>query len=219
MDFCVLGGGGGSGRRRRQRGRLSVLGGVRDLCGVQWQWIAVVGLARILFCSFGCRSPAVDSGGGGVWVVSSSAAAAAHWVLGAEMGGVCSAGIPGDRSPAELSFRAMGLVVEQELKAFPAVAGKVQGKHKTAPVEVAPEPDPPRRLSPEKAPRLSTGGGGGKARRSVSKEPQLVRSSSEKLKAGKSRTSTSGKASLPILFPPPFLQATGLALPFGLIDG
>uniref|UniRef100_A0A0D9YTI5 DUF668 domain-containing protein n=1 Tax=Oryza glumipatula TaxID=40148 RepID=A0A0D9YTI5_9ORYZ len=110
------------------------------------------------------------------------------------MGGVCSAGIPGDRSPAELSFRAMGLVVEQELKAFPAVAGKVQGKHKTAPVEVAPEPDPPRRLSPEKAPRLSTGGGGGKARRSVSKEPQLVRSSSEKLKAGKASTSGIGKA-------------------------
>uniref|UniRef100_A0A0E0CLU2 DUF668 domain-containing protein n=1 Tax=Oryza meridionalis TaxID=40149 RepID=A0A0E0CLU2_9ORYZ len=108
------------------------------------------------------------------------------------MGGVCSAGIPGDRSPAELSFRAMGLVVEQELKAFPAVAGKVQGKHKTAPVEVAPEPDQPRRLSPEKAPRLSTGGG--KARRSVSKEPQLARSSSEKLKAGKASTSGIGKA-------------------------
>uniref|UniRef100_A0A0E0K0Z6 DUF668 domain-containing protein n=1 Tax=Oryza punctata TaxID=4537 RepID=A0A0E0K0Z6_ORYPU len=100
------------------------------------------------------------------------------------MGGVCSAGIPGDRSPAELSFRAMGFVVEQELKAFPAVAGKVQGKNKTTPVEEAPEPDHPHRLSPEKAPRLSTGGGGGKARRSISKEPQLAGSSSEKLKAG-----------------------------------
>ncbi|KAF0932205.1 hypothetical protein E2562_008731, partial [Oryza meyeriana var. granulata] len=116
----------------------------------------------------------------------------------AAMGGVCSAGIPADRSPAELSFRAMGFVVEQEFKAFPAVAGKVQGKNKTAPVDEAPEPDrppsdQPHRLSPEKSPRLSTGGG--KARRSVSREPQLARSSSEKLKAGKSRTSTSGKGS------------------------
>ncbi|XP_040376207.1 protein PSK SIMULATOR 1-like [Oryza brachyantha] len=112
------------------------------------------------------------------------------------MGGVCSAGIPGDRSPAELSFRAMGLVMEQELKAFP-VAGKVQGKNRTAPVEEAAEPegggDQPHRLSPVKSPRLSTGAA--KARRSVSKEPQLARSSSEKLKSGKSRTSTSGKAS------------------------
>ncbi|KAL5211657.1 hypothetical protein ABZP36_022504 [Zizania latifolia] len=111
------------------------------------------------------------------------------------MGGVCSAGIPGDKSPTELSFRAMGFVVEQEFKAFPVVA-KVQGKNKTTPVEETAEPDRPSdqapRLSPEKGPRLSTGG---KARRSVSKEAQLTRSSSEKLKAGKSRTSSSGKVS------------------------
>ncbi|KAL5207877.1 hypothetical protein ABZP36_032312 [Zizania latifolia] len=111
------------------------------------------------------------------------------------MGGVCSAGIPGDRSPTELSFRAMGFVVEQEFKAFP-VACKVQGKNKTAPVEETADPyrpgDQAPRFSPEKGPRLSTNG---TARRSVSKESQLTRSSSEKLKAGKSRTSTSGKVS------------------------
>uniref|UniRef100_A0A0D9VGZ1 DUF668 domain-containing protein n=1 Tax=Leersia perrieri TaxID=77586 RepID=A0A0D9VGZ1_9ORYZ len=107
------------------------------------------------------------------------------------MGGVCSAGIPGDRSPAELSFRAMSFVVEQELKAasFPVSAGK----NKTAPVEEpdrTPPPPPGDRLSPDK------GSGGGKARRSLSKEPQrqLSRSSSEKLKAGKASTSGIGKA-------------------------
>ncbi|KAG8070991.1 hypothetical protein GUJ93_ZPchr0006g42998 [Zizania palustris] len=126
---------------------------------------------------------------GGATVTSAGALALAT------MGGVCSAGIPGDKSPTELSFRAMGFVVEQEFKAFPVV-GKVQGKSKTAPVEETAEPDRPSdqapRFSPEKDPRLSTGG---KARRSVSKEAQLTRSSSEKLKAGKSRTSSSGKVS------------------------
>ncbi|OEL18625.1 hypothetical protein BAE44_0020358 [Dichanthelium oligosanthes] len=53
------------------------------------------------------------------------------------MGGVCSAGITGDKSPTELSFRAMGFVVEQEFRAFSAA-----GKNRTAPVEEAVEPEP-----------------------------------------------------------------------------
>ncbi|RLN07782.1 uncharacterized protein C2845_PM11G07590 [Panicum miliaceum] len=52
------------------------------------------------------------------------------------MGGVCSAGIPGDKSPTELSFRAMGFVVEQEFRAFSAAS-----KNRTAPVEEATEPE------------------------------------------------------------------------------
>ncbi|RLM78909.1 uncharacterized protein C2845_PM12G16290 [Panicum miliaceum] len=52
------------------------------------------------------------------------------------MGSVCSAGIPGDKSPTELSFRAMGFVVEQEFRAFSAAS-----KNRTAPVEDAAEPE------------------------------------------------------------------------------
>ncbi|XP_062223112.1 protein PSK SIMULATOR 1-like [Phragmites australis] len=104
------------------------------------------------------------------------------------MGGVCSAGIPGDKSPTELSFRAMGFVVEQEFKALSAA-----GKNRTAPVEEAVEPD----QASDKSSRLSDKGSppsptGCKARRSVSKEPHLARASSTK--AGKPRRSTSSKA-------------------------
>jgi hypothetical protein len=52
------------------------------------------------------------------------------------MGGVCSAGIAGDKSPTELSFRVMGFVVEHDFKAFSAV-----GKNKTAPVEEVVDPN------------------------------------------------------------------------------
>ncbi|XP_062219284.1 protein PSK SIMULATOR 1-like [Phragmites australis] len=106
------------------------------------------------------------------------------------MGGVCSAGITGDKSPTELSFRAMGFVVEQEFKAF-----STAGKNKTAPVEEAVEPDQvsdqSARLSEKGSPPSSTGG---KARHSVSKEPHLTRAPSRKVIAGKPRRSTSGKA-------------------------
>nr|CAB3446852.1 unnamed protein product [Digitaria exilis] len=108
------------------------------------------------------------------------------------MGGVCSAGIAGDKSPTELSFRAMGFVVEQEFRAFSAA-----GKNRTAPVEEAAEldeqvNDQPSRLSEKGSPPPSTGG---KARHSVSKEPpHLTPAESGKSKAGKPRRSTSGKA-------------------------
>lgn len=107
------------------------------------------------------------------------------------MGGVCSAGIAGDKSPTELSFRAMGFVVEQEFRAFSAA-----GKNRTAPVEEAAEPeelnDQPSHFSEKGSPPPSTGG---KARHSVSKEPShLTRAESGKFKAGKPRRSTSGKA-------------------------
>uniref|UniRef100_A0A0A9DRQ5 DUF668 domain-containing protein n=1 Tax=Arundo donax TaxID=35708 RepID=A0A0A9DRQ5_ARUDO len=106
------------------------------------------------------------------------------------MGGVCSAGIAGDKSPTELSFRAMGFVVEQEFRAFSAA-----GKNRTAPVEEAAEPDQvtdePSRVSEKGSPPPSNGG---KARRSVSKEPHLTRAPSGKAKAGKPRRSTSSKA-------------------------
>lgn len=106
------------------------------------------------------------------------------------MGGVCSAGIAGDKSPTELSFRAMGFVVEQELRAFSAA-----GKNRTAPVEEAVGPDKVSDQSsrPEKgSPRPSRGS---KARHSVSKEPHLTHAESGKAKAGKPRRSTSGKVS------------------------
>lgn len=99
------------------------------------------------------------------------------------MGGVCSAGIAGDRSPAELSFRAFsGFVVEQEFKAFSA-AGKAQGKNKTAPVE--------------ETASFSENGSPPCTSRSIPKESHLTRASSEKHKkaGGKPRQSTSGKVS------------------------
>lgn len=94
------------------------------------------------------------------------------------MGGVCSAGIAGDKSPTELSFRAMGFVVEQDFK-FPAA-----GKNKTAPVEEAVDPnqvsDQSFRFSEKGSPPSTSG----KVHRSVSKEA----------KTGKPRRSASGKA-------------------------
>lgn len=105
------------------------------------------------------------------------------------MGGVCSAGIAGDKSPTELSFRAMGFVVEQDFRAFSAA-----GKNKTAPVEEAVDPnqvsDQSSRLSEKGSPPSTTG----KARRSVSKEPHLAHAESWKAKVSKPRRSTSGKA-------------------------
>lgn len=106
------------------------------------------------------------------------------------MGGVCSAGVAGDKSPTELSFRAMGFVVEQEFRAF-----STAGKNRTAPVEEAAEGDQvknqPSHLSEKSSPPPSTGG---QARGSDSKEPHLRRVQSEKAKAGKPRRSTSAKA-------------------------
>jgi len=107
------------------------------------------------------------------------------------MGGVCSAGIPGDKSPTELSFRAMGFVVEHEFRAFSAAS-----KTRTAPVEDGAEPeqvgDHSFRLPEKGSPPPSTGS---KARRSISKEPpHLTRAESGKPKAGKPRRSTSSKA-------------------------
>ncbi|CAL4968854.1 unnamed protein product [Urochloa decumbens] len=107
------------------------------------------------------------------------------------MGGVCSAGIAGDKSPTELSFRAMGFVVEQEFRAFSAT-----GKNRTAPVEEAAEPeevgDRSSRLSEKGSPPPSSGS---KSRHSVQKEPpHLMRAESGKSKAGKPRRSTSSKA-------------------------
>ncbi|KAG0533358.1 hypothetical protein BDA96_04G186600 [Sorghum bicolor] len=105
------------------------------------------------------------------------------------MGGVCSAGIAGDKSPAELSFRAMGFVVEQDFRTFSAA-----GKNKTAPVEEAVDPnqvsDQSFRLSDEGSPPST----GSKVRRSVSKEPHLTHAESRKAKGGKPRRSASGKA-------------------------
>jgi len=103
------------------------------------------------------------------------------------MGGVCSAGIPGDKSPTELSFRAMGFVVEHEFRAFSA---------RTAPVEDVAEPeqvsDQASRLPEKGSPPPSTGS---KARHSISKEPpHLTPAESGKPKAGKPRRSTSSKA-------------------------
>jgi hypothetical protein len=95
------------------------------------------------------------------------------------MGGVCSAGIAGDKSPTELSFRAMGFVVEQDFKAFSAA-----GKNRTAPVEEAVDPnqvsDQSFRFSDKGSPPSTSG----KVHRSVSKEA----------KTGKPRRSASGKA-------------------------
>lgn len=107
------------------------------------------------------------------------------------MGGVCSAGIAGDKSPSELSFRAMGFVVEQDFRAFSAAS-----KNKTAPVEEAVDPN---QLVSDQSFRLSDKGSppstSGKVRRSVSKEPHLMHAESwKKAKAGKPRRSTSGKA-------------------------
>lgn len=104
------------------------------------------------------------------------------------MGGVCSAGIAGDRSPVELSFRAFsGFVVDQEFKAFSAAAGKAHGKNKTTPIE---EHDG---LSfSEKGSPPSTSA---QARRSVSSDSHLTRAPSEKHKIAKPRLSTSGKVS------------------------
>lgn len=107
------------------------------------------------------------------------------------MGGVCSAGIAGDKSPTELSFRAMGFVVEQDFRTFSAA-----GKNRTAPVEEEAEleqvNDQPSPLSEKGSPPPSTGG---KTRHSVSKEPpHLTPGESGKFKAGKPRRSSSGKA-------------------------
>ncbi|CAO2039178.1 unnamed protein product [Urochloa humidicola] len=103
------------------------------------------------------------------------------------MGGVCSAGIAGDKSPTELSFRAMGFVVEQDFRAFSAT-----GKNRTAPVEEAAEPeqesDQSARFSEKGSPPPSIGS-------KVPKEPlHLMRAESGKSKAGKPRRSTSSKA-------------------------
>ncbi|CAO2046134.1 unnamed protein product [Urochloa humidicola] len=103
------------------------------------------------------------------------------------MGGVCSAGIAGDKSPTELSFRAMGFVVEQEFRAFSAT-----GKNRTAPVEEAAEPeqvsDQSSRFSEKGSPPPSMGS-------KVPKEPpHLMRAESGKSKVGKPRRSTSSKA-------------------------
>jgi hypothetical protein len=106
------------------------------------------------------------------------------------MGGVCSAGIAGDKSPTELSFRAMGFVVEQEFRAFSA-----SGKNRTAPVEEAAEPeqvsDQWSRLSEKGSPPPSTGS---KARHSSKEPAHLIRAESGKSKAGNPRRSTSSKA-------------------------
>ncbi|KAM0920219.1 hypothetical protein ACQ4PT_007646 [Festuca glaucescens] len=105
------------------------------------------------------------------------------------MGGVCSAGITGDRSPVELSFRAFsGFVVDQEFKAFSAAAGKAHGKNKTTPIE---EHDGLSFYEKGSPPSTSD-----QARRSVSSESHLTRAPSEKQKAAKPRLSTSSKASL-----------------------
>lgn len=104
------------------------------------------------------------------------------------MGGVCSAGITGDRSPVELSFRAFsGFVVDQEFKAFSVAAGKAHGKNKTTPIEEADGLSFSEKGSP---PSTS-----GQARRSVSNDSHLTRAPSEKHKAAKPRLSTSGKVS------------------------
>jgi hypothetical protein len=107
------------------------------------------------------------------------------------MGGVCSAGSAGDKSPTELSFRTMGFVVDQEFRAFSAA-----GKNRTAPVEEAAEPD----KVGDQSSRLSDKKGtlppstGGKAPDSDSKQPHLMRAPSEKAKAEKPRRSSSAKA-------------------------
>ncbi|KAM0858178.1 hypothetical protein ACQ4PT_048010 [Festuca glaucescens] len=104
------------------------------------------------------------------------------------MGGVCSAGITGDRSPVELSFRAFsGFVVDQEFKAFSAAAGKAHGKNKTTPIE---EHDGLSFYEKGSPPSTSD-----QARRSVSSESHLTRAPSEKQKAAKPRLSTSSKVS------------------------
>ncbi|KAL6634187.1 hypothetical protein ACP70R_026858 [Stipagrostis hirtigluma subsp. patula] len=92
------------------------------------------------------------------------------------MGGVCSAGTPADKSPAELSFRTIGFAAEQEIKAFSAA-----GKNKTAPVEEALERDQSSRLSEKGSPPPS-------------KEQHLARAPSEKVKSGKPKRTTSSKA-------------------------
>jgi hypothetical protein len=116
------------------------------------------------------------------------------------MGGVCSAGITGDRSPVELSFRAFsGFVVDQEFKAFSVPAGKAHGKNKTTPIEEADGLSFSEKGSP---PSTS-----GQARRSVSSESHLTRAPSEKHKAAKPRLSTSGKASLTLTLPCPCIAS------------
>ncbi|XP_066379344.1 protein PSK SIMULATOR 1-like isoform X2 [Miscanthus floridulus] len=62
------------------------------------------------------------------------------------MGGVCSAGIAGDKSPTELSFRAMGFVVEQDFRAFSAAS-----KNKTAPIEEAVDPNQAKAGKPRRS--------------------------------------------------------------------
>lgn len=105
------------------------------------------------------------------------------------MGGVCSAGIAGDKSPTELSFRAMGFVVEQDFRAFSAASN-----NKTAPVEEAVDPNQVSDQSFRLSEKVSPPSTSGKTRRSVSKEPHLTHAESWKAKAGKPRRSTSGKA-------------------------
>ncbi|KAK3154334.1 hypothetical protein QOZ80_2BG0189200 [Eleusine coracana subsp. coracana] len=121
------------------------------------------------------------------------------------MGGVCSAGVAGDKSPAELSFRAMGFVVEQEFRAFSAA-----GKNRTTPVEEAEEGDQmsnqPSHLYEKGSPPPSTGG---QTPGSDAKEPHLRRAQSEKAKAGagKPRRSTSAKSGPS--------KVSDIGLPFG----
>jgi hypothetical protein len=105
------------------------------------------------------------------------------------MGGVCSAGIAGDKSPTELSFRAMGFVVEQDFRAFSATSN-----NKTAPVEEAVDPNQVSDQSFRLSEKVSPPSTSGKTRRSVSEEPHLTHAESWKAKAGKPRRSTSGKA-------------------------
>lgn len=105
------------------------------------------------------------------------------------MGGVCSAGIAGDKSPTELSFRAMGFVVEQDFRAFSAASN-----NKTAPVEEAVDPNQVSDQSFRLSEKVSPPSTSGKTRRSVSTEPHLTHAESWKAKAGKPRRSTSGKA-------------------------
>ncbi|GJN21286.1 hypothetical protein PR202_gb08751 [Eleusine coracana subsp. coracana] len=124
------------------------------------------------------------------------------------MGGVCSAGVAGDKSPAELSFRAMGFVVEQEFRAFSAA-----GKNRTTPVEEAEEGDQmsnqPSHLYEKGSPPPSTGG---QTPGSDAKEPHLRRAQSEKAKAGagKPRRSTSAKSG-----PSKASAVSDIGLPFG----
>ncbi|KAL5667603.1 hypothetical protein ACJX0J_019824, partial [Zea mays] len=98
---------------------------------------------------------------------------------GVEAAEVCSAGIARDKSPMELSFQAMGFVVEQDFKAFSPVV-----KNKTMPVEEAVDPNQVSNQSFRFSEKGSPPSTSGKVHRSVSKE----------VETGKARRSASGKA-------------------------